>query len=334
TVVLVVSPRVAGRIPSEVRGRHVLNWGGHVFAGSGSATDELIRQTGTQSTRIPGTLSGLSMNRRLLLRGPPPSYAFRVPMRARSRAALVRTGARVSADVLRYARAARRRPGESAEARQQRIFDFADDRTFADYTGPLPEDADALFRPTVSRCSGDPEQISAGAGIGYFSLVWNIGQGLDRSILGGPSTLTEAAAAPLRDRLTLGAEVHEVVSRADHVVVRYRHDGTDHEVAARTAVLATPAPVTRRIGVDLPTDLREALARIAYGSYVSAAFLTGETAPQPWDRAYGIATPKRSFSVALNMGNVVHGGQTPRTPGGSIMVFSPASLARALLDRT
>src|SRR5690625_4956984 len=144
TVVLESSPRVGGRIPSEVRGRHVLNWGGHVFAGSGSATDELIRQTGTQSTRIPGTLSGLSMNRRLLLRGPPPSYAFRVPMRARSRAALVRTGARVSADVLRYARAARRRPGESAEARQQRIFDFADDRTFADYTGPLPEDADAL----------------------------------------------------------------------------------------------------------------------------------------------------------------------------------------------
>ncbi|HLS33819.1 MAG TPA: FAD-dependent oxidoreductase, partial [Brevibacterium sp.] len=86
--------------------------------------------------------------------------------------------------------------------------------------------------------------------------------------------------------------------------------------------------------MDLPTDLREALARIAYGSYVSAAFLTGETAPQSWDRAYGIATPKRSFSVVLNMGNVVHGGQPPRTPGGSIMVFSPASLARALLDRT
>src|SRR5699024_5131500 len=95
-----------------------------------------------------------------------------------------------------------------------------------------------------------------------------------------------------------------------------------------------PAPVTRRIGVDLPTDLREALARIAYGSYVSAAFLTGETAPQSCDRAYEIATPKRSFSVVFNMENVVHAGQPSRFTDGSIIVFSPASLARAILDRT
>ena len=54
-----------------------------------------------------------------------------------------------------------------------------------------------MFRPTVTRSAGDPHEISAGAGIGYFSLVWNIGQGLNRNIVGGPSTLTESLAVAL-----------------------------------------------------------------------------------------------------------------------------------------
>lgn len=65
---------------------------------------------------------------------------------------------------------------------------------------------------------------------------------------------------------------------------------------------------------------------------MSAAFLTNETEPQPWDAAYGIATPKRSFNVVMNQGNIVRGTESERQPGGSIMTFSPASLARKLLD--
>src|SRR5690606_38548301 len=174
---------------------------------------------------------------------------------------------RVSADVLRYARATRIRPGETGAQRQQRIYDFENDRTFAEYVGALPPDAEALVRPTVSRPSGEPEQISAGAGIGYFSLVWNIGAGLDRSIVGGPSALTDALATALGERVRSGAHVDEVVTHRDHVTVRYTQDGTAHEVAARTAILATPAPVTHAVGVDLPADLRDALARVRYGSY-------------------------------------------------------------------
>ena len=132
--------------------------------------------------------------------------------------------------MLRYARVVRQRPGESGATRQQRIYDFENDRSFADYIGDLPEDAAALFRTTVTRSAGDMDEISAGAGIGYFSLVWNIGQGLNRGIVGGPSTLTEAIAAALGDRVQLGAEVQEIVHRADSVVVRYRQDGVDHEV--------------------------------------------------------------------------------------------------------
>lgn len=331
-VLLESDTRTGGRLRSEMRGRDVLNWGGHVFAGAGTSTEQLLHESGTQTVRIPGSLSALSMHGRLLLRGPVASYPLRLPLPLSARLAIIRAGARVSADVLRYARATRIRPGETGAQRQQRIYDFENDRTFAEYVGALPPDAEALVRPTVSRSSGEPEQISAGAGIGYFSLVWNIGAGLDRSIVGGPSALTDALATALGERVRSGAHVDEVVTHRDHVTVRYTQDGTAHEVAARTAILATPAPVTHAVGVDLPADLRDALARVRYGSYVSAAFRTNETEPQPWDDAYGIATPQRSFSVALNMGNVIRGGASGRLPGGSLMGFSPASLADALID--
>lgn len=186
----------------------------------------------------------------------------------------------------------------------------------------------------MTRSAGDPDEISAGAGIGYFSLVWNIGQGLSKSILGGPSTLTETIAAALRDRIETGAQAHEVTQNTDHVVVRYAQDGVEKEVSARTVIMATPATVSHKIGVDLRPDLREALGKVQYGSYVAGAFLTNETTPQVWDSAYGIATPKRSMAVTLNMGNIVRGSETSRQQGGSIMCFSPATLANNLLPLT
>lgn len=333
TLVLESGTRVGGRIRSEKRGRYFLNWGGHVFAGQHSSTDRLIHETGTRYMTVPGSLTGLSMNGKLLLKGRIETLPFRIPMSMASRAALLKSGAKVLKDVARYAQVVKARPGENGETRQQRVYDFENDRTFAEYLGELPDDAEALFRPTVTRSAGDPHELSAGAGIGYFSLVWNIGQGLDRSILGGPSTLTETIAASLRHDVELEAEVQEIVHHKDHVVVRYSQNGKDHEVRARTVVLATPATVSHRVAVDLPDETREALGQVKYGSYVSAAFLTNETEPQPWDTAYGIATPKRSFSVALNMGNIARALETQRQPGGSLMTFSPASLAEKLLDK-
>ena len=234
--------------------------------------------------------------------------------------------------MLRYANVVRQRPGESGAARQQRIYDFENERSFQAFIGDLPDDAAALFKTTVTRSAGDMDEISAGAGIGYFSLVWNVGQGLNRGIVGGPSTLTEAISVALGERVQLGAEVQEIVHKADSVVVRYRQDGTDHEVEARCVVLATPATVSHRVAVDLPADIREALGQVVYGPHVSAAFLTDETSPRPWDDSYAIACPKRSFAIALNQASIIRGTESVRQPGGSIMTFSPAGLGRALLD--
>lgn len=330
--VLECADRVGGRVRSERRGAHWLNWGGHVYAGGESATAWLLGDTGIDSAEVPGSLAGLSMNGTLLTSGRVETFPFRVPMSWPDRARMLRAGAKVRLAVARYARVVARRPQESDAQRQQRVYEFMNDRSFADFVGDLPPDAAALLAPTVTRSSANLDQISAGAGVGYFSLVWNIGAGLNRNIVGGPSTLTESIAAALGSRVELGATVHEVIQRPSSVVVRYRRGDEDLEVEARSAVLATQAHVTHRIAPDLDRDVRDALARIEYGPFVSAAFLTDETSRQVWDDTYAIATPKRSFTVVLNMSNVVHGHSPERIPGGSLMTFAPADLARGLLE--
>ncbi|MET7844764.1 NAD(P)/FAD-dependent oxidoreductase [Streptomyces sp. NPDC005356] len=333
TLVLESGHRVGGRIRSEKRGRYFLNWGGHVYAGGESATSWLLDSTGVDAVPVPGSLSGLHMNGKLLLKGRVETYPFRIPMPLPARIGMLTTGAKVFTQVGKYARIVGRRKGEGEAQRQQRVYDFMNDISFKDFIGDIPADAQALFEPTVTRSAGDIDQISAGAGVGYFSLVWNIGAGLSNSIVGGPSTLTESIAAALGDRVQLDACVHEVVQKKESVLVRYQQDGLDFEVEARTAVLATPAPVTHRIAPDLDTDLRDALSKIQYGPYVSAAFLTNETGRRPWDNAYGIATPKRSFNVVLNMSNIQHGYSRERHPGSSLMTFSPGTLARNLMEK-
>jgi oxygen-dependent protoporphyrinogen oxidase len=332
--VLEATDRVGGRLRSERRGPYWLNWGAHVFNGPQSATGHLLDSVGVEAAPVPGALSALAMNGKLLLGGRVETYPFRIPMPWQSRAALLRAGLKVRLAVRHYAQIAAPRPGEHETERQQRIYNYLDDRSFSDYVGDLPEDADAMFRPTVSRSAGDPEQISAGAGVGYFLLAWNKGEGLSRNILGGSSTITNAIASRLGDVIQMRASADEVVRRKDSVVVRYTQDGAAHELEARCAVLATPAPITRRIAVDIDDEVGSALDHIVYGPYVSAAFLTNETEPQKWDGVYAMATPKRSFNVAFNMSNVVRAREAHRQPGSSLMVFSPATLARRLLERS
>lgn len=334
TLLLEADERVGGRIKSERRGAYWMNWGGHVFAGAGSSTENLLSEVGVTAVEIPGSLQAMSLNEKFISKGHIASYPFRLPMDTASRIATMKAGLKVMGGVAKYTNVVKKRPGESGTMRQQRIYDFENDRTFQDYVGELPEDAAALFQTTVTRSAGNMDQISAGAGIGYFSLVLGIGQGLNTGIVGGPSTLTESIAAALHDRIKLGAAAYEVIHKPDSVLVRYTQDGVDHEVQARSVILATTADVSHRIGVDLPQDLRDALGQIKYGPHVSSAFLTNETSSRPWDDIYAIAAPKRSFAIALNQASIVRGTESTRAPGGSFMTFSPAALGAALLDKS
>jgi oxygen-dependent protoporphyrinogen oxidase len=119
---------------------------------------------------------------------------------------------------------------------------------------------------------------------------------------------------------------------ADGVTVAWTEGGVAHEARAAAAVVATPAFVTRQIVAGLPDDTAAALDAIPYGPYIVGAFLTGETGPKPWDELYALATPKRSFSMLFNMGNVLRAGEPARRPGGSLMAYAAAGFARRLWD--
>ena len=171
---------------------------------------------------------------------------------------------------LRRGRASRRR------RRGRRLLQFGDDQTFADWLGPMPGDADALFRATVTRSTAEPEEISAGQGIGYFALVWAAGGGLSRNIVGGAGVLVDAIAAELGDKLVTGCEVTELAPGADAVTVSYTRDGKAEQVTARQAVVATRAFETAAIVRGLPDDTQRALEAIPYGPTVVMAVLTDE----------------------------------------------------------
>jgi oxygen-dependent protoporphyrinogen oxidase len=327
-LVLEASDRIGGRIRSEPRGDVWLNFGAHVFGGSDSATGRLLEETGVQAAQVEGRLAAVALGDRVVASGAVETYPFRLPLPLRSRAALIRAGTRLRLAVRRYAAVAAMREGESPAERQQRMLDFLDDRSFSDFIGPLPDDVDAIFRATLNRSSGEPEELAAGYGIGYFHLVWNRDAGLSRNIVGGPSRLIDALAAGVEGSIITGARATEVSEEAGGITVRYRMGDADHIVRAHTAVVATPAYVTREIVRWLPPDTEAALAAMRYGPYVVGAFLTDETRPMPWDDLYALATPGRSFGMLFNTANVLRSGD--RRPGGSLMVYAAADAARAL----
>lgn len=328
-IVLEASDRVGGRIRSEARGDVWLNFGAHVFSGPGSATGRLIAETSVQAAQVEGRLAAVALGDRVVASGMVETYPFRLPLPLRSRVSLVRAGIALRLAVRRYAAVAAERPGESAAERQQRMLEFLDDRSFSDFIGELPADVDAIFRATLNRSSGEPEELAAGYGIGYFHLVWNRGAGLSRNILGGSGTLVDALAAGSEGRIVTGAEATEVVPTEHGVAVTYREGGAEHEVRARHAVVATPAFVTREIVRRLPTETANALEAIRYGPYVVGAVLTGETQAMPWDDLYALATPRRSFGMLFNTANVLR-TRGPARRGGSLMVYAAAGQARAL----
>jgi protoporphyrinogen/coproporphyrinogen III oxidase len=331
-LVLEASDRLGGRIRSEARGRYWLNLGAHVFSGPGSATGRLCADVGVELASVPGQLAAVELNGRLVVGGRPELYPLRLALTASERLALAKAGARLRLAVARCTNAAAAREGESAPQARRRLLQFGDDRTFADWLGPMPGDADALFRATVTRSTAEPEEISAGQGIGYFALVWAAGGGLSRNIVGGAGVLVDGIAAELGDKVVTGCEVTELAPGADAVTVSYTRDGKAEQVTARQAVVATRAFETAAIVRGLPDDTQRALEAIPYGPTVVMAVLTDEREPMPWDGIYALATPKRSFNMLFNIANVAHARPGHGRSGGSLMMYRSAHGAAPLLE--
>jgi oxygen-dependent protoporphyrinogen oxidase len=337
-LVLEAADRLGGRVHSEPRGPYWLNLGAHVFSGPGSATWRLAEEVGVELRKVPGQLVAVELNGRIVAGGRPELFPFRLPLSLRDRVALVRAGLRLKRAVAGYERVAEPRAGETPADTRRRVLAYGDDRTFADWLGPLSGDAAALFRATVTRSTAELDQIAFGHGAGYFSLVWNAGKGLSHNVLGGPGRLIDGIASALDGRVDTRAEVREVATDGDLVHVHYRQDGSAREALARHVVLATKAFDAARIAVDLPAETRHSLEHIPYGDSVVMAMTTVETGPMPWDELYALATPKRAFSMLFNIVNVLRparaGSTAGREPGGSLMVYRSGRAALELMERS
>jgi oxygen-dependent protoporphyrinogen oxidase len=74
----------------------------------------------------------------------------------------------------------------------------------------------------------------------------------------------------------------------------------------------------------------DALSKIKYAPYVAAAFLTNED-QAVWDNSYGIAAPKRSFTIFTNQTSVIRSSEKSRAKGSSIFIFTATEWAEKLI---
>jgi oxygen-dependent protoporphyrinogen oxidase len=316
-LVLEANDRPGGRLRSEQRGDYWLNFGAHLFGDESSPAGALARELGLEARPIPGDRMGIALHGKVVAGGCSETFPLRLPLSLRSRLSFIKMGLRLRNGVLRLLAVQKSVPGERPEARRVRQLSFQNDSTLADYVGPLSPEVDLLLRTITERTAADPTEMAAGYGLTSFAQVWSK-HSFGRNLFGGSSRLPEAIAGTLGDRLHLGAEVLRVEQEANHVVIDYRQNGHDHTVLARHVIVATQADVARKILVGLPAETAEALGEIRYGAFLSAAVLTDESGPMPWDNNYAIATPNLSFGVFFNQASTLRVGARKR--GGSLML--------------
>jgi oxygen-dependent protoporphyrinogen oxidase len=306
--------RLGGRMYSEPCGDYWLNYGAHLFPAPGSLVDAMARDCGLETVRVTGSMMGLAMGSTILDRGRIETYPLRLPLSLRDRLAFVRAGLKVQRNVRRYL---------GLESR----YGFEDDRTFAALLGPLPPAVREIFSCASHRATAEPDELSAGCGIGLFALVW-AGKGslIARNLVGGTARLPEALGGELGDRARTGCRVEEIEPRGTDLLVRCGSE----EIRAQHVIVAAQAPFSAPLVASVAERAAAALAQLTYGAFLTVAVETNELHPMPYDDVYAIATPGRAFDMFTNQANAFR-GEGPRRPGGSLMLFAGAQHAAALM---
>jgi protoporphyrinogen/coproporphyrinogen III oxidase len=314
-LLLEAGDRLGGRLRSEPSGGYWLNHGAHLFPGPGSLVDAMVRDCGLETVPVTGGMMGLAVGSTRLDRGRVETYPFRLPLSLRERIAFARAGLKVQRAVARLHR---------SEGR----FDFEDQRTFAEFLGPLPPAVREIFACAAHRATAELDELSAGCGIGLFALVWG-GKGslIARNLLGGSGELPAALGRALGDRARTGCRVHAVVPDGAGLLVRC---GDGEEVRARQVIVAAQAPYAAPLVAPVAERAADALGRLTYGAFLTVAIETAETAAMPYDGVYAMATPGRAFDMFTNQAHALR-GRGARRPGGSLMLFAGGHGAAALM---
>jgi oxygen-dependent protoporphyrinogen oxidase len=312
-LLLEAGDRLGGRMRSDVRGDYWLNYGAHLFPAPGTLVDRITAECALETVPVTGGMMGLAVGDTVLEGGRVESYPFRLPLSLRERAAFARAGAKVQLAVRRYHRAPNR-------------YEFENRRTFADFLGPLPPKVREIFACAAHRATGELDELAAGAGIGLFALVW-AGKGslIARNLRGGSGQLPAAMGRELGGRARTHARVDAVRPDGEALLVSVGGE----EIRARHVIMAANAPYAAPLVGPVAPQAADALARLTYGAFLSVAVETSETTAMPYDGVYAIATPGRVFDMFTNQAHALRVG--PRRPGGSLMLFTGAQKAAALM---
>jgi protoporphyrinogen/coproporphyrinogen III oxidase len=211
------------------------------------------------------------------------------------------------------------------------VLAFEDDRSFADFLGPLPPAVETIFSCAAHRATAELSEFSAGCGIGLFARVWGGKRSLiARNLLGGTGQLPGALGRRLGARARTRCRVTGLRPQGTELVVDYQTGGRAESVRARHVIVAVQAPFAAPLVAPVAGRAAAALKQMTYGAFVSVAVETRESRVMPWDRFYAMATPGRMFDMFTNQAHAMR-GDGKRRPGGSLMLFAGARRAAALL---
>lgn len=307
-LVLEKQDRVGGRLKTLWQEPYWLNLGAHVLTPGGPMAS-LAAELGVELVDPPGRSLAVAMGDRLVSARSVVGLAAGLPMSLAGRMSLAQTG-------LKMLLARLMRP------------EALDAMSFADLLGKMHPEVAGLMRVVANRLSGEPGDISALLGVRGFAQLWT--QRIT-NVAGGSAKLPQALEARLGERIVTGANVLSVSQSEKGVEVRYTQGNEQKVATAKLAIVAVPAPLVTGVVPDLPRKQVEALGRMRYSPFVVAGIFTRESGPRPWDDLYAVAVPDRSFCMLFNPANPLRCGPV-RQPGGSLVAYSVADRAEALLD--
>jgi protoporphyrinogen/coproporphyrinogen III oxidase len=265
-LLLEADERLGGRLRSDPRGDYWMNYGAQLFPGPGTVVDHMARDCGLDTVPVTGSMMGLAFGPKQLTRGRVETYPFRLSLSVRDRVAFALAGLRVQRAVSAYRRVSTPRAGDSPADVRARVLGFEDERSFADFLGPLPPAVQTIFSCAAHRATAEPGDLSAGCGIGLFALVWGGRRSrLARNLLGGSGELPAALGRRLGARARTSCRVTALRSEG----AEYQADGRTRSVRARHAIVAAQAPFAAPLVAPLAPRAAAALGQMSYGAFLA-----------------------------------------------------------------
>ena len=329
--------RVGGRIFTAQREPNWLVTGAHFVGDPTSPLGSLAVELGCELLRARGEMSTVWMNGRLTRGGRSETLPFRLPLSIGGRLSLMYTGLRL--------RLANARAMRGLEEPLHGDYGFDGDEVvvagdagldsipFSDTLGRMHPEVESIMRTVTSRVTGEPHELSAHYGAALAANLW--ASSMPRhTVRGGLGVLVEGLRTRLDNRIMAGTRVETVTQGNSRVEIGAVRDGEMITIRARHAIVATPAPITRRIVTDLPGDKAAALDVVRYGPHLVMAALTNETGPMPYDDIYMVGVINRSFHMLYNTMNPARDVNGPRAAGGALTMLAGADQAVALMKRS